>query len=140
MAILPILIEDIHMNTHLQPIDLTNEQLVAINDPSKHKFINAGPGTGKTTTLCGAIAHLIQHGAKSTDILSITFTQDAADNMSHRLAQMNIDIKCWTLHAWGLDLINKNWSELDFTSKPKVVEKRRSGDLKQSGIKLNKIN
>jgi DNA helicase-2/ATP-dependent DNA helicase PcrA len=140
MAILPISIEDIHMNTQLQPIELTNEQWLAINDPSTHKFINAGPGTGKTTTLCGAIAHLTQKGEKPGGILSITFSKAAADNMSQRLAQMSIDIKCWTLHAWGLNLINKHGSKLGFTSKAKVAGQRKSVDPLQSAIKINTVN
>ncbi len=50
-------------------------------------MILAGPGTGKTATLVGRIAHLIQADGLSPDsILALTFTERAAGELKHKIA------------------------------------------------------
>src|SRR3954467_13990457 len=44
----------------------------------------AGAGTGKTTTLCARVAHLISEGVPSERILLVTFTRRAAREMLQR--------------------------------------------------------
>lgn len=61
-------------------------------------LISAGPGTGKTKTLTARILHLIQSGkAKPHEILALTFTKKAAQEMQERIGQKG-PVIC-TFHA-----------------------------------------
>ncbi len=69
------------LTTHANP-----GQQQALEHGSGPLMIVAGPGTGKTTTLTRRIAHLIiEHHRPAGQILAITFTDKAAQEMRARL-------------------------------------------------------
>ncbi|HEX9412043.1 MAG TPA: UvrD-helicase domain-containing protein, partial [Ktedonobacterales bacterium] len=52
-------------------------------------LVVAGPGTGKTTTLVGRVAHLVfERGVEPGRILALTFSNKAAREMSERVASL----------------------------------------------------
>ncbi len=66
---------------------LNAEQRRAVRHTAGPLMIVAGPGTGKTHTLTCRIAHLVsQRGIAPEEILALTFTHKAADEMRSRLA------------------------------------------------------
>ena len=52
---------------------------------SRDVLIIANPGTGKTTALANRVAELLEEGVKEEDILCITFTEKAAQEMKDKI-------------------------------------------------------
>lgn len=77
---------------------LNDQQRAAVQATDGPVLISAGPGTGKTKTLSARIIHLIQSGkAGPGDILALTFTKKAAQEMQARVGRKGVTI-C-TFHA-----------------------------------------
>ena len=68
--------------------DLSDEQISAIAGAGHNTLVLAGAGTGKTTTIVGYIAWLLNTGtATPEEILVLSFTKASADEMSSRIMQ-----------------------------------------------------
>ncbi|MCK4389717.1 MAG: UvrD-helicase domain-containing protein [Desulfobacterales bacterium] len=94
------------------PANLNQAQQEAVQHIGGPLLIVAGPGTGKTFTLAHRIAHLlIKKVARPEQILAVTFTNKAAQEMAERFgktlgdwdAVKRITIK--TFHALCLDIL-----------------------------------
>ncbi len=72
----------------LDVMELSQEQLKAVNHSGSPALVVAGAGSGKTRTLTAKIHHLIQEGHDPERMLAITFTNKAADEMKKRLYQL----------------------------------------------------
>ncbi|SDS00697.1 DNA helicase-2 / ATP-dependent DNA helicase PcrA [Polaribacter sp. KT25b] len=72
------------MNTYLNTLNEAQKQAVIQKDGPM--IIIAGAGSGKTRVLTYRIAHLMQQGVDSFNILSLTFTNKAAKEMKARIA------------------------------------------------------
>ena len=65
---------------------LNNKQIEAVVSDSKRTLVLAGAGSGKTKTLLQKILYLIEEkGVNPANILAITFTKNAANEMLDRL-------------------------------------------------------
>ena len=83
---------------------LNAEQLSAVNAPLGHNLIIASAGTGKTSTIVGRIAKLLNDGINPREILLLTFTNKAANEMISRLERhfdsaVTKQINAGTFHA-----------------------------------------
>ena len=67
--------------------NLNKEQLSAATCNSGYNLIIASAGTGKTSTIVGRIANLINNGVNPEEILLLTFTNKAAAEMVARVAK-----------------------------------------------------
>nr|MBS9782694.1 ATP-dependent helicase [Arcobacter sp.] len=67
--------------------NLNEEQLQAATCKEGFNLIIASAGTGKTSTIVGRIANLINKGIKPEEILLLTFTNKAASEMVQRVAK-----------------------------------------------------
>src|SRR3989344_9074857 len=65
--------------------DLKPQQKLAVQADDKPLLIVAGAGTGKTRTLTGRLAYLIEKGIPPGRILALTFTNKAAKEMAERV-------------------------------------------------------
>jgi DNA helicase-2/ATP-dependent DNA helicase PcrA len=68
--------------------DLNPTQQTAARHKDGPLLILAGAGSGKTKTLTYRIAYLLEAGVPSHAVLAVTFTNKAAKEMRHRLAQL----------------------------------------------------
>ncbi len=94
--------------------NLNAQQQAAVRHEGAAALVIAGPGAGKTHVLTQRIAYLIQSlNAPAEQILAVTFTNQAADEMRRRLQDMlgcngKIDaLTVRTFHALGLDILKR---------------------------------
>lgn len=84
---------------------LNQEQQAAVTHTEGPLMIIAGAGTGKTTVITKRIAWLIQQGkANPENILALTFTDKAANEMEERVDRLlpigYVDLSISTFHAF----------------------------------------
>lgn len=68
-------------------MDLSEQQKKAVLHTGSPALVVAGAGSGKTRTLTAKISHLIREGIPPENILAITFTNKAAEEMKTRLVK-----------------------------------------------------
>lgn len=96
-------------------MNLTEPQKQIINDESKIKRVIACAGSGKTSTIIYNIADLLDKGKCSpSEVLAITFTKNAAENMRRRIRQISEkkndfnSINIYTFNSFGNLIISEN--------------------------------
>lgn len=99
---------------------LNPEQQAAVTHPGGPLIITAGPGTGKTRTLTCRIAWLIREQQVNPDqILAVTFTHKAANEMKERLCAMlgeNAPLPpALTFHAFCLRILHERFPDARHT-------------------------
>jgi DNA helicase-2/ATP-dependent DNA helicase PcrA len=67
---------------------LNPEQLSAVHQIQGPVMIIAGPGSGKTRVITERIAHLMNRGVQGQNILALTFTNKAANEMKNRVHEI----------------------------------------------------
>lgn len=82
---------------------LNPEQLKAATAPFGHNLIIASAGTGKTSTIVARISYLLEQGVQPHEILLLTFTNKAAQEMvgriQSRFGSLAKKIEAGTFHA-----------------------------------------
>ena len=68
--------------------DLNDEQLDIVNNISGPMLVIAGAGSGKTRTIVYSVAKLLVSGVKPNQIMLVTFTNKAANEMIERVEQL----------------------------------------------------
>ena len=85
---------------------LNDEQKKAVTAPNSPLLVLAGAGSGKTRILTFRIAYLIAKSVPSFNILGVTFTNKAADEMKRRVNEL-VHEEVWvsTFHATCLRIL-----------------------------------
>src|SRR4051794_33119843 len=65
---------------------LDASQQAVVDHPGGPLLVLAGPGTGKTTTLVEAVVDRVERGASPDEVLVLTFSRKAADELRERIA------------------------------------------------------
>jgi DNA helicase-2/ATP-dependent DNA helicase PcrA len=89
--------------------DLNEPQLQAVTHRDGPLLVIAGPGSGKTRVITRRAAYLVHTGVPSRNILAITFTNKAADEMKRRIEALGVKQGMWvyTFHALGVRLLRE---------------------------------
>lgn len=95
--------------------NLNNEQRLAVETTAGPLLVLSGAGTGKTRVLTTRIAYILNMGlCQPWNILALTFTNKAANEMKTRLASFSDgawyagDIWCGTFHSICLRILRAN--------------------------------
>jgi DNA helicase II / ATP-dependent DNA helicase PcrA len=107
---------------------LNPDQLRAVTHGDGPMLVVAGAGTGKTQVITRRIAWLIaSRRAKPSEILALTFTDKAADEMAVRVDQLvpygYTDTSIATFHAFGDRLIREYALELGLAPDVRVLSR-----------------
>ncbi|HEY1118897.1 MAG TPA: UvrD-helicase domain-containing protein, partial [Acidimicrobiales bacterium] len=106
-------------------------------------LIVAGAGSGKTRVLTHRIAHLIrEHGISPFEILAITFTNKAADEMKHRVGALvgPVAEKMWvsTFHSACVRILRRDASAIGFPSSFTIYD--QADAVRLTGYVLRDLN
>jgi DNA helicase-2/ATP-dependent DNA helicase PcrA len=88
---------------------LTDPQREAVTHRDGPLLVLAGPGSGKTRVITHRIAWLIENGVPASQIVALTFTNKAADEMQRRIAELSPGSRVWlsTFHRFGAMLLRR---------------------------------
>lgn len=132
----------VQKNSNDENCELNKSQFNAAYNIEGPSLIIAGPGTGKTKTLSHRIAQLVKSGISQENILGLTFSNQAADELKTRvklLLKNYLPFKLFitTFHSFGLSILNEN---LNFTGREKgfqIIRDREKKFILSEILQLN---
>jgi len=94
----------------MSAINLNPEQQSAVTYSGSPLLVAAGPGSGKTRVIVERIQHLVKNVLKSSEILCLTFSEKAAQEMKERLEKiMDVsEMQISTFHSFCHDVLGDN--------------------------------
>ncbi|MGL2378026.1 ATP-dependent helicase [Helicobacter pylori] len=109
----------------LETLQLNPEQLKAALASKGYNLVIASAGTGKTSTIVGRILYLLDNGIKPEEILLLTFTNKASNEMIARVAKyfkLSSKIEAGTFHAVAYRYLKEHYPNLSL-KQPKELRK-----------------
>lgn len=99
-----------HAAPHELLASLTPAQCEAVTHLDGPLLVLAGPGSGKTRVITHRIAWLLYQGVQPQQVLALTFTNKAAEEMKSRLARLVPDARVWvsTFHRYAARLLREH--------------------------------
>ncbi len=113
--------------------ELNPAQLDAVKCQEGSVLVIAGAGSGKTKTLTYRVARLIESGVSPENILLLTFTKKAADEMLNR-AVMILDSRCekvagGTFHSFSNNVLRKYSSLIELRNNFTIIDRADAEDV-----------
>lgn len=123
--------------------NLSQEQTQVVLHASGPALVIAGAGSGKTHTLAHRVKYLIDSGVNPKKILTLTFSDKAAKELSVRLKKVcECFVEAKTFHSLGFSVLKKFGDKLNLN--PNKIELVKSYEIKNSVLstfkKLNSEN
>lgn len=113
--------------------ELNTNQLNTVKKKNGAVLVIAGAGSGKTKTLTYRVARLIEDGVAPENILLLTFTKKAADEMLNRAATV-LDNRCekvagGTFHSFANYLLRKYSNFLELKNNFTIMDRADAEDV-----------
>ncbi len=113
--------------------ELNPAQFEAVKFQSGSVLVIAGAGSGKTKTLTYRVARLIESGVNPENILLLTFTKKAADEMLNRAVAI-LDSRCQkvaggTFHSFSNYILRKYSTLLDLKNNFTIIDRADAEDV-----------
>ena len=113
---------------------LNDSQLLAVQDYDGVMLIIAGAGTGKTKTITHRVANIINHGVAPSQILMLTFTNKAANEMKSRINSL-VDgaslqgLTAGTFHSFCNMILRKYAKQIGYSNDFTIISERDDIDI-----------
>lgn len=113
---------------------LNPAQRAAVENYDTASLIIAGAGSGKTRVLTSRIAYMIEQGIAPHNILALTFTNKAAEQMRERIAQMLPGDRCrhirmGTFHSVFSRILRENAERIGYPESFTIYDSSDSRNL-----------
>lgn len=110
--------------------ELNPRQLEAAQHVEGPLLVLAGAGSGKTRVVTSRIGRLIDLGVLPSDILAVTFTNRAAEEMKSRIrAKKNAQVLACTFHSLGARILRESIHLLGYRSDFTIYDEEDSDKL-----------
>src|SRR3989338_8013296 len=112
--------------------ELNPAQLKAVESIDGPHLVIAGAGSGKTRVLVHRVAYLVEQGVKPEQILLLTFTRRAAEEMLRR-ATLLLDERCkhisgGTFHSFANMILRKYAKLLEISNNFTILDQADAED------------
>jgi len=112
--------------------ELNKAQLEAVESTDGSYLVIAGAGSGKTRVLVHRVAYLVEKGVKPDEILLLTFTRRASEEMLRR-ASLLLDERCsrvsgGTFHSFANAILRRYAKILGFSSNFSILDESDAED------------
>ncbi len=125
-------------------MNLNDKQLEAVNHNEGPCLVLAGAGSGKTRVLTERIVKLIEDNVSPFNILAITFTNKAANEMRERvrirIGDVTDSIFIGTFHSLGLKILRENYKEIGYKNNITIIDRDDMTNVIKKILKDNGMN
>ena len=125
---------------------LNEKQIAAVTHKDGPLLVIAGPGTGKTKVITHRIAHLIrEHNIRPENILAITFTNKAAEEMQQRINSEigephGSSVKACTFHAFCVRVLRKHALKIGLSENFTIFDQELQDEILTESVRELNLN
>lgn len=115
---------------------LNPEQKIAVEHLEGPLLVLAGAGSGKTRIITHRIAHLLSLGVPAEEILAVTFTNKAAEEMRYRIKQLSSkQILTCTFHSLAATILRESIHLIGYKNSFSIYDEEDSLHLLKTILK-----
>jgi DNA helicase-2/ATP-dependent DNA helicase PcrA len=114
------------------------EQKIGVEHIDGPMLVLAGAGSGKTRVVTYRIANLLKKGVSYREILAVTFTNKAAEEMRNRVQSLtNQKVLVTTFHSLAALILRESIHLLGFPTPFSIYDEKDSFELLKSAVKTD---
>ena len=125
--------------------ELNEKQREAVTHKDGPLLVIAGPGTGKTRVITHRIAYLIrEHGIKPENILAVTFTNKAAEEMQERINNEigephGSSVKASTFHTFCVNVLRKHVQRIGLSENFTIFDQEFQDEILTESVRESNL-